>query len=117
MTQHFQSITLTQAIRHAAVFFIATTFATAKDVELNGRTFTIPDGFQLELVTNHTLTKRPIVVDFDDDGNLYVAESSGTNDNVQIQLEQKPHSILRLTDVDDDGIFDKRTNDKGAIAK
>ncbi|MCA9213977.1 MAG: c-type cytochrome [Planctomycetales bacterium] len=81
----------------------------AREVEVSGRLFTIPDGYDLQLVTTHELTKRPIVVDFDSQGNLYVAESSGTNDNVQTQLNERPHSILRLTDSDGDGVFDQKT--------
>lgn len=81
----------------------------AKRVQVNGRTYTIPSGFELKLATKPGLTERPIVVDFDEDGHLFVAESSGTNDNVQKQLEDKPHSILRLSDTDNDGVFDRRT--------
>ena len=81
----------------------------AEPVSIGDRKFSIPDGFELELVTTPALTQRPIVVDFDERGNLYVAESSGTNDNVNKQLEEKPHSILRLTDSDGDGKFDQRT--------
>ena len=40
-------------------------------------------------------------------GRLYVCESSGTNDNVEKQLAEKPHRILRLEDTDGDGRFDR----------
>ena len=81
----------------------------SETVTIGSRSFVIPDGYELKLATEPGLTERPIVVDFDHDGHLYVAESSGTNDNVQKQLKEKPHSILRLTDTDNDGHFDKRT--------
>jgi putative membrane-bound dehydrogenase-like protein len=81
----------------------------AETIQLNGRQFTIPDGFALELAAGPPLTSRPITADFDELGRLYVAESSGSNENVRVQLEKKPHSILRLVDVDGDGTFDKRT--------
>src|SRR5207244_2920398 len=55
------------------------------------------------------LVDRPIVADFDEQGRLYVAESSGSNDKVEKQLQEKPHRILRLEDTDGDGRFDKRT--------
>ncbi len=55
------------------------------------------------------LVERPIVAAFDDDGRLYVAESSGSNDPVEKQLEMRPHRIVRLEDVDGDGKFDRRT--------
>ncbi len=83
--------------------------AYAERVEVGQREFQIPDGYELELAIRPGLTERPIVVDFDANGHLYVAESSGTNDDVHQQLKEKPHSILRLSDTDGDGIFDKRT--------
>ena len=46
---------------------------------------------------------------FDDEGRLYVAESSGSNDPVEKQLEDKPHRVVRLEDTDGDGKFDHRT--------
>ena len=81
----------------------------SETVEIGDRSFNIPAGFELKSAVKQGLTQRPIVVDFDTDGHLYVAESSGTNDNVQKQLEEKPHSILRLSDTDNDGVFDQRT--------
>jgi putative membrane-bound dehydrogenase-like protein len=68
----------------------------------------VPDGFTIELAAGPPLVERPIVAAFDDEGRLYVAESSGSNDKVQKQLEDKPHRIVRLEDTDGDGKFDKR---------
>src|SRR5438128_7160601 len=79
------------------------------EVKLNGHTFTLPPGFEIELVAGPPLVNRPIVADFDEQGRLYVADSSGSNDKVQQQLEQKPHRIVRLEDTDGDGRFDKST--------
>lgn len=81
----------------------------AKEVQLGHRRFTIPDGYEIRSVASTELTQRPIVADFDHEGHLYVAESSGSNDEVETQLKEKPHSILRLSDLDRDGVFDKRT--------
>ena len=69
---------------------------------------TVPKGFSIELAAGPPLVERPIVASFDDEGRLYVAESSGSNDPVQKQLELKPHRIVRLEDTDGDGKFDKR---------
>jgi putative membrane-bound dehydrogenase-like protein len=55
------------------------------------------------------LVDRPITAAFDEEGRLYVADSSGSNDNVQKQLAERPHRILRLEDRDGDGIYDSRT--------
>jgi putative membrane-bound dehydrogenase-like protein len=81
----------------------------AGDFTLDGRTFTLPEGFTIETVAGPPLVDRPIVADFDERGRLYVADSSGSNDPVQKQLAEKPHRILRLEDADGDGRFDKRT--------
>jgi putative membrane-bound dehydrogenase-like protein len=78
-------------------------------VKLNGHTFTLPADFDIELVAGPPLVERPIVADFDEQGRLYVADSSGSNEPVVVQVVKKPHRILRLEDSDGDGRFDKRT--------
>ena len=70
------------------------------------QTLTVPDGFEVERVAGPPLVDRPIVADFDEEGRLYVADSSGSNDKVQKQLEDKPHRIVRLEDKNGDGRFD-----------
>lgn len=76
---------------------------------IGGHTFTLPPGFQIELVAGPPLVERPITAAFDDQGRLYVADSSGSNDPVQKQLEEKTHRIVRLVDKDNDGVFDEQT--------
>jgi putative membrane-bound dehydrogenase-like protein len=78
-------------------------------VKLNGHTFTLPDGFTIELVAGPPLAERPIVAAFDDKGRLYVCDSSGSNEKVAEQLKKKPHRIVRLEDTNGDGIFDRST--------
>jgi putative membrane-bound dehydrogenase-like protein len=80
-----------------------------KSIALTGHNFTVPEGFELELVAGPPLVDRPIHADFDEEGRLYVCESSGTNDKVDKQLVDKPHWIVRLEDTDGDGRFDRRT--------
>lgn len=67
---------------------------------------TVPAGFAVERVAGPPLVNRPIVADFDEEGRLYVADSSGSNDRVEKQLVDKPHRIVRLEDKDGDGRFD-----------
>ena len=55
-------------------------FCAAHDFLINGKKFTLPDGFTIELVSKNSLIERPISCDFDHLGRLYVTESSGTND-------------------------------------
>ncbi len=86
--------------------WLATT-SSASDVVIDGRSFKIPEGFVLEKVAIPPLTDRPVVADFDELGRLYVADSSGSNENVKKQLVDQPHRIVRLEDSDGDGKFDK----------
>src|SRR5690349_2693902 len=94
----------------AAAFIPADTSPNAKthQVELNGHTFTLPADFDIELVAGTPLVDRPIVADFDEEGRLYVADSSGSNEPVVVQVQKRPHRILRLEDTDGDGKFDRR---------
>jgi putative membrane-bound dehydrogenase-like protein len=91
-------------------FILAAAFwrsALAAEIKLDGHTFTLPDGFEIEQVAGPPLVDRPITCDFDEQGRLYVADSSGSNDKVEKQLAEKPHRIVRLEDTDGDGRFDK----------
>lgn len=100
-------------MKHAAIAVLwalgAATWSGAAEIAVNGHRFTLPDGFKIELAAGPDIVERPITAAFDERGALYVTESSGTNDNVQKQLEEKPHRVLRLVDSDGDGRFDQRT--------
>jgi putative membrane-bound dehydrogenase-like protein len=80
-----------------------------QQVRVGSHNFTLPLGFTIELVAGTPLVDRPIVADFDEQGRLYVDDSSGTNDNVQTQLAKKPHRVVRLSDTKGDGRFDKQS--------
>ncbi len=82
--------------------------ALSETVVVAEREWTIPDGFVIEQVAGPELVPRPIVADFDQAGDLYVADSSGSNDDVQTQLRERPHRIVRLRDEDGDGRFDSQ---------
>ncbi|MHB1422791.1 MAG: PVC-type heme-binding CxxCH protein [Gemmataceae bacterium] len=97
------------AVAAACIPANAPTAARTHQVELNGHVFTLPSDFDIELVAGPPLVDRPIVADFDEDGRLYVADSSGSNEPTAVQVVKKPHRILRLEDSDGDGKFDKRT--------
>src|SRR5690349_11378580 len=75
-------------------------------VKLNGQTFTLPAGFEIEQVAGPPLTKRPVAAAFDEQGHLFVTEASGTNDPVTKQRIDLPHTLLRLVDKDGDGKFE-----------
>jgi putative membrane-bound dehydrogenase-like protein len=80
-----------------------------KEVKLNGHTFTLTEDLDIELVAGPPLVDRPISADFDEHGRLYVADSSGSSEKVTVQLEKKPHRIVRLEDSKGTGHFDKST--------
>ncbi|MBI3465046.1 MAG: c-type cytochrome [Planctomycetes bacterium] len=86
-----------------------TSAAAAGETNLNGHVFTLPDGFEIQLVAGPPLVERPISADFDELGRLYVSDSSGSNDPVKQQLEDRPHRIVRLEDTNGDGVFDAST--------
>lgn len=86
---------------------LAGSVGAAAEVSLNGHQFTLPDGFEIELVAKAPLVDRPITADFDEEGRLYVADSSGSNDKPAKQLMDRTHRIVRLEDTDGDGKFDR----------
>lgn len=70
---------------------------------------TVPDGFVVERVAGPPLVDRPITASFDNDGALYVADSSGSNSKPEVQVANPTHRIVKLVDRDRDGIFDDQT--------
>lgn len=81
----------------------------AAEIKIGLHTFTLPDGLTVEIAAAPPLVDRPITMALGDAGELYVADSSGSNDPVEKQLKDQPHRIVRLTDTDGDGKFDKST--------
>src|SRR5215472_4745485 len=81
--------------------------ADAAQFKFPNQTITVPDGFEVELVASPPLAERPVYGSFDEQGRLYVVDSSGSNDKPDKQLQDKPHRLIRLEDTDGDGRFDK----------
>ncbi|MDQ6632245.1 MAG: hypothetical protein M3Y82_10900, partial [Verrucomicrobiota bacterium] len=79
----------------------------AAEFKFPSQTLTVPDGFEIELVSNTNIVHRPVSMDFDEQGRLYVTDSSGSSEKGPKQLEEKTHRIMRLEDSDGDGKFDK----------
>ena len=74
-------------MKRLAIILLTTAVAVAEppkthQIKLNGHTFTLPDGFTIERVAGPPLVDRPIVAVFDEQGRLYVADSSGSNEKV-----------------------------------
>ncbi len=81
--------------------------ADAAQFTFGDQVLTVPDGFEVELVAGTNVLQRPISMDYDELGRLYVTDSSGSSERGPKQLEDKSHRILRLEDTDGDGKFDK----------
>jgi putative membrane-bound dehydrogenase-like protein len=91
----------------AAIALAPLFFTRAETAQSSPSEMTVPPGFQVEVIAGPPLVNRPIVADFDERGRLYVADSSGSNAKVEVQLEERSHRIVRLEDSDGDGRFDK----------
>jgi putative membrane-bound dehydrogenase-like protein len=98
-----------RSMRLPLLALLLATAAHAAEIKIGLHTFTLPDGLTVELAAGPPLVDRPITMAFGDKGELYVADSSGSNDKVEKQLAEKPHRIVRLVDTDGDGKFDKST--------
>jgi putative membrane-bound dehydrogenase-like protein len=81
----------------------------AQATELPPHVFTLPKGYVITKVAAAPLVQRPIHLDFDHAGVLYVTDSSGNSQKAPVQLKDPRHRVLRLVDVDGDGTFDKST--------
>ena len=78
-------------------------------IKLDPHTFTIPDGYELKRVAAPPLVQRPMHMCFDEEGVLYVTDSSGDTRKAPVQLKEPKHRVLRLVDRDGDGTFDEST--------
>lgn len=78
-------------------------------VALGKHTFTLPKGFTIELVAESPQVDRPVTAAFDDNGRLFVADSSGSNAKPADQLKNPTHRVVMLESTKKDGKFDKST--------
>ncbi|WP_375582138.1 PVC-type heme-binding CxxCH protein [Cyclobacterium xiamenense] len=69
----------------------------------------LPDGFVMEEATLPGLVKYPMFAIFDDQGRLFVMESSGKTESTAGIVENPDFRILLLEDNDEDGLFEQRT--------
>ena len=98
----------------AALICVSTTGADAQQdgppnqTVIDGIRFSLADGLRIEKVADESLIRWPIVVDWDHQGRLVVAESGGVGWPIVEHNQQKLHKIVRLADTDGDGKFDER---------
>ena len=81
--------------------------AQADTAVMNG--ITVPQGFVVEQATLPGMVSYPVFATFDDDGRLFVIESSGETTSTENVLANPTFKILLLEDEDGDGVFDKRS--------
>src|SRR5579862_9673929 len=78
-----------------------------KPVEVNGQPFTLPPGFEIELVAGPPLVERPIAAAFDEQGRLYVTEAPAEFlGKPDIAKHKQLFRVLRLEDTKGNGHFD-----------
>ena len=100
------------AIAAAATFVVSSVSLSVngtEEVTVEPHRFTIQDGYEIVQVAAPPLVKRPMHMCFDNEGVLYVTDSSGNTDKAPVQLKEPQHRVLRLVDRDGDGIFDEST--------
>ena len=89
--------------------FFSTLAVGAENKAFPPHTFNLTDGYELELAAAPGLVERPMHMYFDKEGALYVTDSSGDSRPAPLQLAEPSHRILRLVDMDGDGVFDEST--------
>ncbi|MEX2579820.1 MAG: HEAT repeat domain-containing protein [Verrucomicrobiales bacterium] len=81
--------------------------ALAGPVGFGAEDFELAEGLAASPAVEPGLVKHPMMGALDDQGRLYLAESTGVNLKKEELLEDPPHFIRRIEDTDGDGVFDK----------
>lgn len=77
--------------------------ATEADAALS--TLKVADPFEMQLVASEPLVSSPVAIEWDDEGAMFVCEMRGYSENQGDGISR----IARLTDDDNDGVYDRRT--------
>lgn len=90
------------------IIFISCTESKTEIRKLDG--LQVPEGFTIERVVSSDLISYPMFATFDDQGRLFVFESTEPNTmGTETMLEDPSYHIRLLEDTDGDGHFDKST--------
>lgn len=82
----------------------------ARSAVEEAKTFQIEPGFEVQLVASEPLVESPVIIQFDEDGRLWVVEMRGYMSDFEGSEEKQPvGSVAILEDTDGDGQMDKRT--------
>lgn len=87
----------------------ASAAALAGPTQIGAHHFTLPAGFEVELVAGPPLVEHPVSASFDEQGRLYVTESSGSSAKAPEQAKDPANRVLRLEAPGPDGRFTKST--------
>ncbi len=84
--------------------------STNKTITIGNIQFTVAEGLTIERVADESLIQWPIAATYHPSGDLLILECHWIKESVPKpkQLEAKSHKIVRLTDSDSDGRFDRR---------
>src|SRR5690348_6185808 len=96
-------------MRPLVLLTVVAATAAAAEFKLGNHTFTLSEGFEIEVAASQPLVDRPIDMSFEETGALYVTDSSGSNEKPDVQVKNPTHRVLRLVDRDGDGKFDDKT--------
>lgn len=101
-------ISLLYLLKLSSLLFFGCNTSTNPTKILEG--FTLPDGFVMEEIISPDSISYPMFASFDNDGRLFVFESTGPNTmGTEEMLKNPPYHIRLLEDSDGDGIFEKNT--------
>lgn len=105
-------MSLIRNVAHVEVFCVLALFMVTGPVphcEAQLASLKVADGYRVEVAASSDLIAHPLMADFDEHGNLYVAANCGQN-LPRVELEARlPNFIKRLSDLDGDGVFDSVT--------
>ena len=74
------------------------------------KTFRLPAGYRVELVASEPMVQEPVVIDWDQEGRLWVVEMLGYMQDLPSSTEREPTGrVSVLEDQDGDGKMDKKT--------
>lgn len=97
-------------IRLLALSVVMLTAASLSAQPVRGlASLSVPEGFTVEIAAGPELSSYPMFMEFDEQGRLYIAESTGMDKSGKEMQAEPECMILMLEDVDGDGVFDKRT--------
>ena len=72
--------------------------------------FVLQEGYTIELLAAEPLLDSPVAMTFDTDGSIYAVELPGYMRDIEGSNEDAPDGkIVKLTDTNDDGVYDNRS--------